>query len=118
MRELSSKGYTMLPVHPAAADIAGVTCCKTVRDLPPSVGGVIIAVPPEQTERVLEDVQKAGIRRVWLAQGAESPAAIEYCEHQGIAEVHGECILMFAPEPVFIHKAHRFVRGVFGKLPQ
>ena len=117
LRELGAKGYTVLPVNPNAAEIGGVACYKSVRDLPPDVGGVVIAVPPAETERVLEDVHQAGIGRVWIQQGAESEAAVRYCEEHDISEVHGECILMFAPGAMFMHRAHRFINGVFGKLP-
>ncbi|MCH7769466.1 MAG: CoA-binding protein [Bacteroidetes bacterium] len=33
---------------------------------------VVIKVPPEETEKVVLKVNKAGIKRVWLQQGSQS----------------------------------------------
>ena len=60
----------------------------------------------------------AGIEQVWMQQGAESSAAIQFCQENGISEVHGECILMFACGRSFPHNMHRWVWGALGKLPK
>lgn len=52
-----------------------------------------------------------------MQQGAESEAAFRYCEQHGMSAVHHECILMFAHDPGFVHRAHRWFRGTFGHLP-
>jgi hypothetical protein len=81
------------------------------------VDGVLIVVPPTQTEKIVRAAGAAGIKRVWMQQGAESEAAIQFCKENGISEVHGECILMFAGS-AFFHKPHRWVWGLLGKLPK
>ncbi|NOY06371.1 MAG: CoA-binding protein, partial [Chlorobi bacterium] len=58
-----------------------------------------------------------GIRRIWMQQGAESEEAIRFCEEHGINVVHGECIMMFMEDPAFMHRAHRWVWKLLGKLP-
>jgi predicted CoA-binding protein len=85
--------------------------------LPEPVGGVLIVVPPAETEKVVRDAAQVGIRRVWMQQGAESETAIRFCEENGISAVHGECILMFA-QPAGFHRLHRWVWGLLGKLPR
>ena len=80
------------------------------------VGGVVLVVPPEQTEKLVRQAKEAGIQRVWMQQGAESPQAIAYCADNGIDAVHGECIMMFA-QPKGIHRFHRWLWSVLGKLP-
>ncbi len=116
LRDLSGKGYEILPVHPQAKEVDGVRCYPSLADLPAEAGGLVLVVPPEQTERMVREACETGIGRVWMQPGAESDAAIRYCEQHGIDAVHGECIMMFA-QPKGIHKAHRWLRGVFGKLP-
>lgn len=118
LRELTQKGYRMIPVNPNAETIMGEPCYRSLRDLPEPVGGALIMVPPAQAEAVVRDAAAAGIRRVWMQQGAESEGAIKFCQENGISEVHGECILMFAQPQAFGHKAHRWVWGVLGKLPK
>ena len=67
---------------------------------------------------MVREVAEAGIKHLWIQQGAESDAAIEYCREHEINVVHGECILMFAEPVGSIHRFHRWLWGVFGKLPK
>ena len=117
-RELRSKGYELFPVHPQAETIEGERCYASLASLPGPVDGVLIVVPPAQTEQVVRDAAAAGIRRVWMQQGAESSAAIQFCQENGIHEVHGECILMFTEPLAWWHRAHRWVWKLLGKFPR
>ncbi len=62
-----------------------------LKSLPAPVDGVLIVVPPAQTEQVVREAAEAGIHRVWMQPGADS---------------------------AFYHQAHKFVWGVLGKLPR
>jgi predicted CoA-binding protein len=116
--ELAAKGYEIFAVHPRADAIGGRRCWPDLGRLPERVGGVVISVPPEQTEKVVGEVVAAGIPRVWMQQGSSSPAAIRACEENGVKVVHGECILMFAEPAALVHRAHRWVWRILGKLPR
>jgi len=116
LRELTRKGYRVSVVHPEAAEIDGVRCVPSVTELPEEVGGLVVVVPPEQTEKVVREAAAKGVRRIWMQQGAESAAAIELCRESGIDLVHGECILMYA-EPAGIHRFHHWLWKLLGKLP-
>lgn len=115
-RHLRSKGYEVFPVNPNADTVEGDASYQNLRALPSPVGGVVIVVPPAETEKVVREAAGLGIRRVWIQQGAESAEAVRFCEENGIIEVHGECIMMFAGG--FPHSAHRWVWGMMGKLPK
>ncbi|MBZ5544903.1 MAG: CoA-binding protein [Acidobacteriia bacterium] len=117
-RELKAKGYKLLPVHPQAETIEGERCYPSLAALPEPVDGVLVVVPPAETEKVVREAAAAGIKRVWMQQGAESPAAIKFCEDNGLSAVHGECILMFAEPAAWFHRAHRWVWKLLGKLPK
>jgi hypothetical protein len=73
------------------------------------VHAVLVVVPPQQAIEVVRDAAAAGIRHVWLQQGAESPEAVRVGAELGLNVVSGECILMFA-RPTGIHRAHRWIR--------
>ena len=117
-RELKAKGYQLYPVHPEAESLLGDRCFPSLAALPEPVDGLLVIVPPAQTERVVEEAIAAGIRRVWLQRGAESEAAIDRCRAAGVSAVHGECVLMFAAPRGFPHNVHRFFRNLFGGLPK
>jgi hypothetical protein len=116
-RDLLAKGYEVFAINPQADTINGDHCYPDLASLPKPVGGVVMVVPPAQTERVLPEVAALGIKRVWLQQGSESAAALEYCSQQGISVIHGECIMMFAEPAALFHRLHRGFRWLCGKLP-
>ena len=116
LKDLTGKGYEVHPVHSETDEVSGFRCFRTIADLPKKVGGLVLVVPPDQTEKLVRQAKDAGIKRVWMQQGAESAEAIRFCEENGIDAVHGECVMMFA-QPTGVHKFHRWLNGVFGKLP-
>ncbi len=115
---LKGKGYRVFPIHPQAETIAGERCYRSLRELPEPVTSVFVSVPPAESERVVREAASAGIRRVWLQQGAESADAIRFCEENGMQVIHGECVLMFAPPVTSIHRCHRWLWKTLGRLPQ
>lgn len=116
-RELKQKGYEVFPVNPNMNSFEGDICYPDLFSLPEKVDAIIINVPPVQTEKVVREAMEAGINKVWLQQGSQSEDAVKYCEENNIDCVSNECILMFAQPSVFIHRAHKFIWGVLGKLP-
>jgi predicted CoA-binding protein len=117
-RELKEHGYKLYPIHPEADTLEGEPAYKDFKSLPEKVDGVIVVVPPAQTEKIVRDAAAAGIKRIWMQQGAESEAAVRFCQENGIAEVHGECINMFAHDTATFHKFHRGIWKLLGKLPK
>jgi len=117
-RELKAKGYRVFPVNPHAEEVVGDRCYPSLSALPEPVGGVVIVVPPAETERVVQEAAAAQIRRVWMQQGAESGTALRFCEDNGMSVISGECIMMFARPIGFGHGMHRWVWGLLGRLPK
>ena len=116
-RELRARGYRLFPLHPSASELEGDRAYPSFEALPEPVGGVLIVLPPAETERMVRMAARAGIGRVWMQQGAESPDAIRFCAENGIEAVHGHCILMFAEPVRSVHRIHRWIWRVLGKLP-
>ena len=58
----------------------GEPCYPSLKALPEPPGGTLIMVAPTQSEGVVQDAAAAGIDRVWMQQGAESEAAIKFCQ--------------------------------------
>lgn len=117
LRELRNQGRTVLPLHPVARAIDDVPCYARYADLPLQPGGVIVCVPPADAVTAVRDAAEAGVRRVWLQQGAESPYVANLCIELGLEAVTGQCILMHA-SPHGIHRAHRAIEGMLGRLPR
>jgi predicted CoA-binding protein len=116
-KELKQKGYQVFPINPNLTFFEGDECHPSLLSLAGKVEAVVINVPPVQTEKVVKEAKQAGINKVWLQQGSQSDKAVKYCEENGIDCVSNECILMFAQPSAFIHRAHKWIWGVLGKLP-
>src|ERR1039457_1287903 len=94
--------------------VEGERCFHRLDDLPEAVGGVVTVVPPSQTEKVIEDCARLGIKHVWMQQGSESETAVALCREKGIAEVHGQCLLMHTGAG-FPHSIHRWMWRRLGR---
>jgi predicted CoA-binding protein len=117
LKELKNKGYTVFPVNPNAIEIDGEKCFGSLEQLPEKVDGAVVVVPPGESLKVIKQAFSAGIKNIWLQQGAESTEAISFCNDNGMNVVYGQCILMFAEPAEFFHRAHRWIKGITGKLP-
>jgi len=118
LKKLVDGGYTVYPLHPVAKEIDGIQCVASVRDLPSDVQALLLVVQPGETEKLVREAKAAGIPNVWMQQGAESEAAIRFCKDHGMDVVHGYCLLLFLEPVRGIHRFHRWILDVFGKLPQ
>jgi len=115
---LKQKGYQLYPVNPHAEQMDGERCYSGVANLPEPVDGALIMVPPRAATEVVRQCADAGIRRVWLGRGVESPEAVSYCREHGIVVVDGACPMMFAEPVGFAHACHRFLVGLTEGLPK
>jgi len=113
-RTLRARGYRVYPVHPDAKQIDGERCYAKLTDLPERVDAVLVSVPPAQAIDVLYDAADAGMHKVWLQQGAESPQAIDAAGKLHLDAVSGACVLMYA-RPTGIHSVHAWVWRLLGK---
>jgi predicted CoA-binding protein len=109
--ELAKKGYTIpvvyLNTNPGDPSIAGVAG---------SVEGAIIAVPKSSCEAAVREAIEAGIPRLWLQAGCDSKEAVALCEENNVPVIHNACVLMYAAPVESVHRFHRGVWKLFGKL--
>lgn len=117
-QDLVRKGYRTFAVNRNVELIGDTRCYPSLRELPEKVGGVVLVVPPNETEKVVKEAVELGIGHVWMQQGSESEASIRTCQENNISLVTGECILMFARPVESFHRLHRWVWGLLGKLPK
>lgn len=88
-------GRVAYAVNPRDAEVEGAPCVKDLASLPGPVHGLSIVTPPPVTEKLVEAAHQAGIRRVWMQPGAESPRAIERCAELGLDCIAGgPCLLV------------------------
>jgi predicted CoA-binding protein len=121
-KELSKRGYDVVPVNPNVQEVMGRKCFARVQDIQPPVEAALLMTSPAVTEAVVKDCVECGIKRIWMhrgvGQGSVSEKAIEVCRERGIRVVPGECPLMFLPQRDGIHSLHGFIRKLTGRYPK
>jgi predicted CoA-binding protein len=115
-KELKVRGYETFIVHPKAEEIHGETCYPNLASLEGKADAVLVSVKSSQADEVFRQAAAAGIRNVWLQQGATSPELLELGKELDLNLVHGKCILMYAPPVTSFHGWHRSIVKFFGKL--
>ena len=115
-RELVARGYEIFPVHPDATEIDGITCYPSLKSLEDKAEALLICIPPAGVPAVLEEAADAGIRKIWIQQGAWSQEVQTAADRLGLKPVSKKCILMYAPPVTSIHKFHRALKSIFGGL--
>lgn len=114
--ELKTRGYELFIVHPQLKEIGGEKCYDRIASLTGKIDGVIVCVNPKKTAEVVRDAVQAGIKNIWLQQGAESAEALALAREKGANLVSRKCVLMHAPPVRSYHSFHRTIAGLFGQL--
>jgi predicted CoA-binding protein len=115
---LKERGFKLYAINPNMAEIDGEPCFTDVSQLPGNVKHLLIATPSNQTEEVVSKAISKGINNIWIQQMAESTAAVNLAEKNGINLIKKQCILKFAEPVSGIHKFHRFINKLFGTYPK
>ncbi len=116
-KELTKKGYKVIPVNPNADEIDGVKCYPDLKSVKGLVESALVMTPAAQVPAVLLSAAENGIKNVWVQQGAESDEAVKVASEKGLDLVSGECIMMFAEPVGMLHRIHRWFWRRLGKLP-
>jgi uncharacterized protein len=113
--ELKDRGFTVYPVNPNMTEFNGSPCFSNVGAINEKVDGVIVCVPPAKGEQAVKDTAAAGIKQIWLQQGADSPALVKQAKELKLNTVSGKCILMYMEPVKSFHAFHRFFARLFGQ---
>ncbi len=117
-RELSKRGFRVVPVNPYADTLEGVSVFKTIADLPAEFQSLVLVTQPAQTIELTREAALKGIKNIWMQPGAEHPRAIEFCNQNYMLCIHHECILMHLKPTTGIHSFHRFLRKLLRSFPK
>lgn len=94
VRDLVSKGYTVLPVNPREEQIAGIPAFPSLGAVPPPVHIVDVVTPPAVTSVILEDAARLGLPAVWLQDGSYDDATLALAAKAPFKTVYEACIMV------------------------
>lgn len=117
-KELKDKGYDVIPVNSNADKIDDIVCYKDIRDLPDNVKAAVLLTRKKDTDVELKKLLEKGIKQIWIQQGSQTKEAIESAKKSYANLIYGKCIIMFSEPPTGIHKFHKSILKLFGRLPK
>jgi uncharacterized protein len=95
LRAYLQNDLEVVPVHPQADEVEGVTAVKDLTEISEGVDGVSIVTPPKVTEGVVRQALALGIKNIWMQPGAESDVAVSLAESSGANVLSGgPCVLV------------------------
>ena len=109
---LQRLGKAVFPVDPEADDIDGHVVYRGLAEIPYPVDAVVLETPRDETEGWVRQAADAGIRRVWIHQGRETPEAVELAASEGLKLWTGTCAVMYLSPGPSIHALHGWINRV------
>lgn len=95
LRVYMQRNKKVYPVNPHEKKIEGLDCYSEINELPNDVKSISIITPPHITEKIVSQSYDHGITNIWMQPGAESQAAISFCEKHNLNVIAGgPCILV------------------------
>ncbi len=117
-KTLQEKGYQLYPVNPKGGSTPeGDTIYPSIAALPTQVKALIVLTQPSVTEQVVDTALGREMEHIWIQQMSGSKELYSKLQELDINAICGRCILLHA-RPEGIHKLHRTILGLFGRLPR
>ena len=99
LQDLVGLGYDVVPVNPAADEVAGLRCYPTLQEAVEATGSVdivdVFRLPPACPTHAREAVE-VGARVLWLQLGIASREAGRIANEAGLAVVMNRCLAVEA----------------------
>jgi predicted CoA-binding protein len=99
VRAFLRQGWTVYPVNPSEPVIEGLTSYPSVSAIPGPVDRASLYLPPAIGIAVLDEIQRKGIRELWVNPGAESDELIEKAERLGLETIQACSIVDIGETP-------------------
>jgi len=92
---LSRQGFTVIPIHPVAEQVAGLRAYPNLDAIPREarVEIVDVCVAAERAGPVADQAARIGARMIWFQPGAENPAAEKRARQLGLQVISGRCMM-------------------------
>jgi len=93
-RDLIKEGFKVYGVNPIDAEVLGRKIYRNLKEIETVPDLVITVVPPEITEKIIEECREKGVREVWMQPGSQSESAIQKAKEYGISVTFNVCFMV------------------------
>ena len=96
---MSYNNTKAFPVNPNEREIENVKCYSSVLEIPDTIDAASLYVPPEVGIKIVDDLIKKGVRKVYLNPGTESPELIKKLKDNSIEPIVACSIKAIGADP-------------------
>lgn len=115
---LKEKNIPVFPVNPNTDTIDKDVCYRNIAALPDSVRSAVVITNKKETLQAVQALIDKGIKQIWIQHMSDTPESVELCKKNYVNLIYGKCMLMFLQPVKGMHKFHRNILKLFGKLPK
>ena len=91
---LLNAGFNVEGINPTNGEVAGKKIHRNLKELNEIPDLLITVVPPQVTERLVDECKNLGIKEIWMQPGSESETAINKAKNLGISVIHNACFMV------------------------
>lgn len=91
-RYLQERGYTVIPIHPAAREVLGQPAYRRLADVPVPIDLVDVFRRAEAIPAVVDECLELGLKAIWIQDGIINESAAERARTAGMMVVMDRCI--------------------------
>ena len=95
-KDLLLAGFNVEGVNAKGGEVEGKKLFTALREIKILPDLVVTVVPPQATEKIVDDCIALKIKEIWMQPGSGSQAAIEKAESAGMKVISGPCIMVKA----------------------
>ncbi len=83
VRAYAQAGWTVYPINPKEKQIEGLQCFNSILQAP-KADVASLYLPPQLLFPILDEIAKAGVKKVYFNPGTESPQVLEKARSLGL----------------------------------
>lgn len=114
-RALRDRKPAVFAIDPSVAEVEGEPAYPDFAALPEPVEAAVLEVPRDETASWVERAADAGVRRVWIHMGRETPEALALAASRGLLVCTGTCAVMYVKPGFTYHTLHKWWNQATGR---
>ncbi|KPK19845.1 MAG: CoA-binding protein [Betaproteobacteria bacterium] len=91
-RSMQRFGYSIIPIHPTAAEVLGAKAYRRLSEVPDPIDLVNVFRRSEFIGPIVEDCLALGIKAIWIQEGIVNEEAARRAREGGMTVVMDRCI--------------------------
>ncbi len=117
-RELKKLGKNVVPINPNMEKFDDVKCFSSLDSLPTTTQSIVIVTGKDHSDGIFKEALANGFKNIWVQQTSETDYIITQSKLSDRNIICKQCLLMYLEPVKGIHKFHKNINKIFGKLPK